>query len=132
MLGYLANYTHRIAISNQRILAFDGENVTFSWRDYADHNAQKTTTLDAVKFLHRFLQHVLPPRFTRVRYYGFLANRDRVANVTAARLLIASRRPLRPSAPIPDPRLCPHCRKGTMRRIAQVDPQCDRIWFDSS
>ena len=132
VLAYLANYTHRIAISNQRILAFDGENVTFSWRDYADHNAHKTMTLDAVNFLRRFLQHVLPPRFTRVRYYGFLANRDRAANVAAARELIGSRRPLRPPAPIPDPRLCPQCRKGTMRRIAQVDPQCDRIWFDTS
>ena len=132
VLAYLANYTHRIAISNQRILAFDGENVTFSWRDYRDHNAHKTMTLDAVNFLRRFLQHVLPPRFTRVRYYGFLANRDRAANVAAARELIGSRPPLRPPAPIPDPRLCPQCRKGTMRRIAQVDPQCDRIWFDTS
>jgi hypothetical protein len=132
VLEYLANYTHRIAISNHRILAFDGQNVTFSWRDYADHNARKTMTLDALVFLRRFLQHVLPPRFTRVRYYGFLANRDRAINVARARQLIASKRRLRPPAPIPDPRLCPHCRKGTMRRIAQVDPQCDRIWFDTS
>jgi len=132
VLAYLANYTHRIAISNRRIRMFDGETVTFSWRDYADHNADKTMELDAVEFLRRFLQHVLPPRFTRVRYYGFLANRDRAANVAAARELIASRRPLRPLAPLPDPRLCPQCHKGTMRRIAQVDPQCHRTWFDTS
>lgn len=132
MLAYLANYTHRIAISNRRIRTFDGETVTFSWRDYADHNADKTMDLDAVEFLRRFLQHVLPPRFTRVRYYGFLANRDRAANVAAARELIASKRSLRPRAPIPDPRLCPQCRKGTMRRIAPVDPQCNRTWFDTS
>src|SRR5215210_1153328 len=132
VLAYLANYTHRIAISNRRIRTFDGETVTFSWRDYADHNTDKTMELDAVEFLRRFLQHVLPPRFTRVRYYGFLANRDRAANVAAARELIASRRPLRPRAPIPDARLCPQCRKGTMRRIAQVDPQCNRTWFDTS
>ena len=61
VLAYLANYTHRIAISNHRIRAFDGETVTFSWRDYADHNADKTTELDAAEFLRRFLQHVLPP-----------------------------------------------------------------------
>lgn len=132
VLGYLANYTHRIAISNRRIVSFDGENVTFSWRDYAANNAQKEMTLDAVKFLRRFIQHVLPPRFTRVRYYGFLANRDRAINVAKARELIASKRLLRPRAPIPDPRLCPQCRKGTMRRITPVDPQCYRTWFDTS
>ena len=132
VLAYLANYTHRIAISNRRILSFDGQTVTFSWRDYARHNAEATLELDAVEFLPRFLQHVLPPRFTRVRYYGFLANRDRTANVAAARQLIASRRPLLPRAPVPDPRLCPQCRKGTMRRIAPVDPQCNRTWFDTS
>ncbi len=132
VLGYLANYTHRIAISNRRIRSFDGQTVTFSWRDYADHNAEATMNLDAVEFLRRFLQHVLPPRFTRVRYYGFLANRDRAANVAKARELIGSTRPLRPRALIPDPRLCPQCRMGTMRRMAPVDPQCDRTWFDTS
>jgi len=132
VLGYLAHYTHRIAISNRRILSFDGQTVTFSWRDYADHNASKTMELDAVEFLRRFLQHVLPPRFTRVRYYGFLANRDRAVNIAAARELIASKRPLRPRASIPDPRLCPQCHKGTMRRMAPVDPQCNRTWFDTS
>jgi hypothetical protein len=132
VLAYLANYTHRIAISNRRILSFDGETVAFSWRDYAEDNAQKTMNLDAVEFLRRFLQHVLPPRFTRVRYYGFLANRDRAINVAKARELIGSKRPLRPRAPIPDPRLCPQCHKGTMRRMASVDPQCERTWFDTS
>lgn len=132
VLAYLANYTHRIAISNRRILSFDGETVTFSWRDYADGNAPKTMALDAVAFLRRFLQHVLPTRFTRVRYYGFLANRDRAANIARARELIGSKRPLRPTPPIPDPRLCPQCHKGTMRRMAPVDPQCDRTWFDTS
>lgn len=132
VLSYLANYTHRIAISNRRILSFDGETVTFSWRDYAEDHTRKVMNLDAVEFLRRFLQHVLPPRFTRVRYYGFLANRDRAINVAKARELIGSKRPLRPRAPIPDPRLCPQCRKGTMRRVAPVDPQCDRTWFDTS
>jgi hypothetical protein len=130
VLAYLANYTHRIAISNRRILSFDGETVTFSWRDYAANNAQKTMKLDAVKFLRRFLQHVLPPRFTRVRYYGFLANRDRA--IAKARELIGSKRALRPRTPTPNPRLCPQCQKGTMRRGAPVDPQCHRTWFDSS
>jgi hypothetical protein len=132
VLAYLANYTHRIAISNRRILSFDGQTVTFSWRDYAANNAQKTMQLDAAEFLRRFLTHVLPPRFTRVRYYGFLANRDRSANLAKARELIASKRPIRPRPPIPDPRLCPQCHHGSMRRMAYVDPQCDRTWFDTS
>lgn len=132
VLAYLANYTHRIAISNRRILSFDGETVTFSWRDYDDHNARKTMTLDSVEFLRRFVQHVLPPRFTRVRYYGFLSNRDRAINVANARELIGSKRPLQPRTPTPDPRLCPQCHKGTMRRRSPIDPQCHRTWFDSS
>ncbi len=132
VLAYLAYYTHRIAISNRRILSSDGETVTFSWRDYTANNAQETMQLDAAEFLRRFLTHVLPPRFTRVRYYGFLANRDRSVNIAKARELIASRRPIRPRNPIPDPRLCPQCHKGSMRHIAQVDPQCRRTWFDTS
>jgi hypothetical protein len=132
VLAYLANYTHRIAISNRRILSFDGEDVTFSWRDYANDNAQETMNLDAVEFLRRFLQHVVPLRFTRVRYYGFLANRDRAVKIARARELIGSKRTLLPRPLSPDPRLCPQCRKGTMRRMAPVDPQCDRTWFDTS
>jgi hypothetical protein len=132
VLAYLAAYTHRIAISNRRILGFDGQRVTFSWRDYDDGNTQKTMTLDAVEFLRRFLLHVVPPGFTRVRYYGFLANRHRAANIERARQLIGSTRQLRPAPPTIDPRLCPQCHQGTMRRIAPVDPQCDRTWFDSS
>jgi hypothetical protein len=132
VLAYLASYTHRIAISNRRIVSFDGENVSFSWRDYANDNAPKTMNLDAVEFLRRFLQHVVPRRFTRVRYYGFLANRDRAANIARARELIGSKRALLAHPLSPDPRLCPQCRKGTMRRMAAVDPQCDRIWFDTS
>ena len=132
VLAYLAAYTHRIAISNRRILAFDGQRVTFSYRDYAEGNTQKTMTLDAVEFIRRFLLHVVPTGFTRIRYYGFLANRDRTANIERARVLIGSTRKLRPPAPAPDPRLCPQCHQGTLRRLAPVDPQCHRTWFDSS
>jgi hypothetical protein len=132
VLAYLANYTHRIAISNRRILSFDGQTVTFAWRDYADDNAQKTTNLDAVEFLRRFLLHVVPSRFTRVRYYGILANRDRTANIAKARELIGSTYLLRPPTPTLNPRLCPQCHNGTMHRRAWVDPQCHRTWFDTS
>lgn len=130
VLAYLAAYTHRIAISNQRILAFDGENVTFSWRDYAGGNERKTMTLEAVEFLRRFAMHIVPPRFTRIRYYGFLANRLRAANLERTRQLLGSRpvpRDIVRYAP-----LCPRCRQGTMLRVARLDPLRPRTWFDSS
>ena len=132
VLAYLAAYTHRVAISNHRILAFDGERVTFRYRDYHKDNAQETMQLPATEFLDRFLLHVVPKRFTRIRYYGFLANRDRTANIAKARALIGSVRKLTPLQPRPDPRLCPQCHHGTMRTRAKVDPQRPRTWFDSS
>lgn len=131
VLAYLAGYTHRIAISNRRILAFDGENVTFSWRDYAAGNIRKTMTLDAVEFIRRFLLHVVPAHFKRVRYYGFLANCVRADNVAKARELIGS--PLQPRPqPAQPTRLCPQCQQGTMLRLDDIEPQCPRTWFDSS
>jgi len=74
---YLGRYTHRIAISNHRLLAFDGERVTFRWKDYAHGNQQRTMTLSAMEFLRRFLIHVLPRGFVRIRHFGFLANSQR-------------------------------------------------------
>lgn len=132
VLAYLAAYTHRVAISNHRITAFDGERVTFQYRDYHHGNAQKPMELQATELLRRFLMHVVPKRFTRIRYYGFLANRDRTANIEKARALIGSSRKLTPRPPAPDPRLCPHCHQGTMRTRARVDPARPRTWFDSS
>jgi hypothetical protein len=121
-----------VAISNHRITAFDGEHVTFQYRDYHDGNVRKSMELPATEFLRRFLLHVVPKRFTRIRYYGFLANRDRTANIEKARALIGSTRKLIPRAPAPDPRLCPQCEQGTMRMRAKIDPQRPRTWFDSS
>ena len=91
VLEYISRYTHRIAISNRRILSFANHQVTFEWRDYADGNRKKVMTLDAVEFLRRFLMHVLPDRFVRIRYFGFLANQRRRRNVESARELIGER-----------------------------------------
>lgn len=74
VLKYLARYTHRVAISNGRRLELRDGQVTFRWRDSADHNTQKAMTLDAVEFIRRFLLHVLPPGFVKIRHFGFLAN----------------------------------------------------------
>jgi hypothetical protein len=77
VLRYLGRYTHRVAISNHRLLAFDGEKVTFRWKDYAHGNQQRKMTLSAAEFLRRFLTHVLPRGFVRLRHFGFLANSQR-------------------------------------------------------
>ena len=77
VLRYLGRYTRRVAISNHRLLAFDGEKVTFRWKDYAHGNQQRKMTLSAAEFLRRFLAHVLPRGFVRIRHFGFLANSQR-------------------------------------------------------
>lgn len=89
VLRYLGRYTHRIAISNHRLLAFDGERVTFRWRDYAHGNKSRVMTLDAVEFLRRFFLHVLPKGFVRIRHFGFLANRFRSHRLSLCRQLLA-------------------------------------------
>ena len=77
MLRYLGAYTHRVAISNSRLVALSKGNVTFRWRDSAHGNKKRLMTLDVEEFLRRFLLHLLPPGFVRIRNFGFLANRNR-------------------------------------------------------
>jgi hypothetical protein len=93
VLKYLARYTHRVALSNQRLLALDEGGVTFTWKDYAHGGKQRRLTLSADEFLRRFVQHVLPKGFVKVRHYGLLANRDRAAKLAVCRALLA-REPL--------------------------------------
>jgi hypothetical protein len=95
VLEYLSRYTHRVAISNRRIVSFADHKVTFQWRDYSDGNRSKLSTLDALEFLRRFLMHVLPDRFVRIRYFGFLGNRHRRRNIQLARTLIGVGEPAR-------------------------------------
>jgi hypothetical protein len=76
VVRYLGRYTHRVAISNSRIQSFDGKTVSFSWKDYKDGNKSKVMTLDAKEFSRRFLLHVLPTRFTKIRHYGILCSRN--------------------------------------------------------
>jgi hypothetical protein len=90
VLRYLGRYTHRVAISNHRLLAFDGGRVTFQWKDYAHENRSSTMTLSAMEFLRRFVQHILPRGFVRIRHFGFLANTCRVARVALARSVLAT------------------------------------------
>jgi hypothetical protein len=90
VLKYLARYTHRVAISNARLLEVAEGKVTFRYKDYADGNAQKVMTLSADEFLRRFTQHVLPRGFVKIRHYGLLANRQREAKLNLCRLLLAA------------------------------------------
>jgi putative transposase len=88
VLRYLGRYTHRVAISNHRLLAFDDNNVTFRWRDYAHGNVQRTMTISAEEFIRRFLLHVLPKGFVRIRHFGFMANYQRSSSFKLCRLLL--------------------------------------------
>jgi hypothetical protein len=122
VLAYLAGYTHRIAISNRRLVAFDGRMVSFRYRDYRDENRGKTMTLPVAEFLRRFLQHVVPSRFVRIRYYGYLANRVRRRSLARARELLRFKPPARITAHAPVT-LCPRCQQGQMLVTEQVQPQ---------
>ena len=93
VLRYLGRYTHRVAISNKRLLSFDGHNVRFRWKDYAHGNKQRIMTLSASEFLRRFCQHVLPRGFVRIRHFGYLANARRAALIALARQKLASQPP---------------------------------------
>jgi hypothetical protein len=90
VLQYLGRYTHRIAISNNRILKLQDNEVTFRWRDYSDGNKLKIMTVKAQEFIRRFLLHVLPHRYVRIRHYGLLSNRNRKDDIALCRSLLDS------------------------------------------
>ena len=133
VLKYLARYTHRVAIANSRITAFDADSVRFRYQDYAGGRRHRMMQLEAVEFLRRFLQHVLPDRFVRIRHYGFLANRARKEKLPLCRRLIAhatgNDKIAAPAleagieSPADAGERCPACRQGTMRRIQEFRSQ---------
>lgn len=90
VMEYLGRYTHRIAISNNRIISTDEDTVTFGVRDYQNDNKKKTVTLTKVEFIRRFLMHVLPKGFVKIRHYGILANRNKKTRLALCRKLIRS------------------------------------------
>jgi hypothetical protein len=100
VLDYVGRYTHRVAISNNRLLSMDNGKVRFRWKDYRDGNRQKTMTLDGAEFVRRFLIHVLPDRFHRIRYYGFFGNCHRARKLERPGSCSAWRQPHRPSLPV--------------------------------
>jgi hypothetical protein len=132
VLSYLAAYTHRIAISERRLVSFDGERVRFRYKDYRDGDQEKVMELDADEFLRRYLLHVLPERFVRIRYFGFMANRVRSRNLALARVQLGTAPPptAEPEQDASSPR-CPQCQIGFMITIAMVDAQPVQV-MDSS
>jgi hypothetical protein len=109
VLHYLARYTHRVAISNHRLLGMEDGKVTFRWRDYAHGRKQRKMTLAAEEFLRRFLLHVLPKGLVRIRYYGWMANRHRRECAALCRTLLGAESET-PAADLPPPaRRCPIC-----------------------
>ncbi|HKR59067.1 MAG TPA: transposase, partial [Pyrinomonadaceae bacterium] len=142
VLDYLGRYTHRVAISNHRLLRLEDARVTFSWKDYRDSAASKLMTLDALEFITRFLLHILPEGFQKIRYFGFMANRHRTANLALCRRLIE---PDSPSASPPlvkdwkaryrdltgeDLNVCPACKLGHLLPVEILLP-LSQVFTDS-
>ncbi len=133
VLEYLGRYTHRVAISNDRLVSLAEGLVRFRWRDYARGNRLRTMTLPAEEFLHRFLLHVLPGGFVRIRHFWLLANRGRTAKLARCRALLAAVAPEAPAAPEPvaalllrvtgiDLTRCPVCRAGRLHVVGLLRP----------
>ena len=134
VLAYLGRYTHKTAITNHRLVDFDGERVRFRWRDYADGNKAKLMRLDADEFIRRFLLHVLPRGFTRLRHYGLLANRCRARKLAVCRDLLGQPADPEPREPETtremllrltgsDIAVCGQCGRGELRQILVLEPQ---------
>lgn len=122
VLRYLARYTHRVAISNRRIQAFDGEAVTFGVRPSAATHDAETMTLPLKTFIDRFLLHLLPQGFTRIRHYGFLAGQHRERNLATIRALLEASVPVKAEVEERGADRCPICSVGELRRGRDVAP----------
>ena len=140
VLRYLGRYTHRVAISNHRLLAFDQERVTFRWKDYSHGGKPGQMTLAASEFLRRFFLHVLPKGFVRIRHFGFLSNRFRASRLALGRRLLPCSGSTEQKVRTCDVRSessclwhCPRCRASMMviqRFTAAELSAC--TYFDSS
>jgi predicted Zn-ribbon and HTH transcriptional regulator len=137
VLKYLARYTHRVVISNQRLVSLENGRVTFRWKNYARASEPTTMTLTAEEFIRRLLLHVLPKGFVKVRHFGFLANRGRRDNVLLCRKLLAASSTGPPglarhdsNSSDPDANTvarCPRCKVGSMKMVEILVPQADAI-----
>jgi len=133
VLKYLARYTHRVAISNQRLLSLEDGRITFRYKDYAEDHRHKTMTLSAEEFLRRFVQHVLPKGFVKIRHYGLLANRQRSDKLQLCRRLLLPQTAAAGLAALPAdagqeqvaPAPPPHCPKCGGCRLLRIPLNID-------
>jgi Putative transposase/Transposase zinc-binding domain len=131
VLAYLSHYTHRVAISNRRLISADGQHVIFAYKDYADGARQKTMTLSTQEFVRRFCLHVLPERFVKIRHYGLLGNRQRQQRLAHARQLLGISAPptqeetsAAKEAGTESLRArCPFCQRPSLILVREVAPQ---------
>ena len=131
VINYLGGYTHRVAISNNRIAKLEDGRVTFKWKDYGDHNQQKLMTLEASEFIRRFLLHILPHGFFKIRYYGILSSRNHSTKLARCQEILKAIKCEQDSAAIDwmelfldltgiDLRICPVCKQGRMRPKREI------------
>jgi hypothetical protein len=126
VIKYLARYTHRVAISNGRLISLQDGQVTFRWRDSADGNQQKLMTIDAIEFIRRFLLHVLPRGFVKIRHFGLLANRNRRNALALCRTLLPKPHtpiPVEETRPTTAERKCPICKVGIVRIVQRISAE---------
>jgi len=130
VVDYLGRYSHRTALTDGRLLGFDGEQVQLAYKDYRDGDRRKVMTLDAEELLRRFLLHVLPAGFMRIRHFGFLANRCRSRCLAQIRIALATAPPRSDDAgegaggaPAPVTLPCPRCRQGRLRAVSPLPPR---------
>ena len=123
VIQYLGRYTHRVAISNERIIKIEDGKVTFKWRDYKNNNQMKEMTITTEEFIRRFLIHILPPKFMKIRYYVILGNRTKKKKLLKCKILTRTKIYKKKELPTlellkkvlgKDFNLCPHCKKGHM------------------
>jgi hypothetical protein len=130
VLKYLARYTHRVAISNQRILDADSESVTFRYKSYRLGGIPRSMKLHPHEFIRRFLQHCLPHQFTRIRHYGFLTSTKKTNALALLRSALGS--PKLKTQSIAHSDACPHCKTGTLIRLIEIQPLNTYFHFFSS
>jgi Putative transposase/Transposase zinc-binding domain len=127
VLRYLGRYTHRVAISNHRLVSFDGHHVTFRWRHYARGNKQRLMTVSADEFIRRFLVHVLPKGFVRIRHFGFMANYQRSSSLELSRERLGMA-PVLPSMEVTSGSawICPRC--GAIMTVVERLTAAQMLW----
>jgi hypothetical protein len=141
LLDYLGRYTHKIAISNNRILACDQNSVTFKWRDYSDNSKEKIMKLHPDEFIRRFLHHIVPKRFMRIRSFGFLANASKAKNIEIIRKRLSYTQQDKNKKDTKaimlelmgiDITICPNCKKGNLCRVGRLQTKFANTIYDTS